>query len=340
MKILITGHTAAHIQSSRVRMTVVTCVYPLKDALLSLGCQVEHRKIIPGESLDSFDKVIVFMGSHDSNPNKYAYGALWTLYKRPDAYIAFDDWRVNTYINSYNRLKGNYDKLWNPAISKIDRDAWMLYKDEIIKGAKILENIQKSKNKILLPTFDFGTNNEFNLPLHNIIRFDPSSFVHKIFFNKSNDRKFRWVLASLGDRSKYLKSVSPTWEVIKFDNKENPLIKEEEIVQKYAENWGILSPEYDIAQTGWWRNRVLHSMWTQSILLTSKREGAVMGGPFEFDYVKNIELDSSRVTDLAEEQNLWIKSKIWNKDRFIQWIKNEFGIKEKQINQTIDVGLF
>lgn len=323
MKILITGYTATHINSERIKLKVASFAFLLRDALLDMGHEVEQRKVIPGESLQDYDKVIVFMGSVTTRLNKYSHGALYCIGLRDDVLLAFDDWRVNDFVQSSITFKN--EKIYEPRLKKIDFQKWLEYDKIILKGADRLKEIKNWKNQLLIPCYDVGTNNDFHLPQDKIVRLDATSYIALPELQRK-EKEYKWVVAAIGNRDSYLKTLNLNWEILTFCKEHDKiLLTEDEVVQKYSENWGVLSPQYtgrnDISNTGWYRSRFLHSSYAGSILLSSEKEGKTFGGPYEFDYVKSIEDNPHRVEEVAKEQREWLEKILWDKNRLHEEIK-------------------
>ena len=94
-KILITGFNKQQCTRDYFRfnsqLKIVPSHYSLAMCLEDMGYDVEQRQVTIGESLDSYDEVIVFL----HNPGGFAefvYNGLWAIYNRPSCIMAFDDY--------------------------------------------------------------------------------------------------------------------------------------------------------------------------------------------------------------------------------------------------------
>ena len=237
--------------------------------------------------------------------------------------LAFDDWRVNEFVQSSITFKN--EKIYEARLRKIDFKKWLEYDKIILKGANRLKEIKNWKNQLLMPCFDVGTNNDFHLPQDKIVRLDATAYLKRPDIVKK-EKNYKWVIASLGKRDTYLKSLNLKWDLLMFCKEFRQRgLTEDEVVQKYSENWGVLSPQYtgrnDILGTGYQRNRFVYSLHAGSILLSSEKEGKTFGGPYEFDYVKSIEDNPYRVEEVAKEQREWLEKILWDKNRLHDEIK-------------------
>ena len=95
MKILITGMnknqcTEDFYKSQQLK--VVSSQYSLIRCLRDMEHEVEQRVVDIGENLDKYDKVIVYI-HNPSGFAGYVYNALYTIARRRDCILAFDDWQ-------------------------------------------------------------------------------------------------------------------------------------------------------------------------------------------------------------------------------------------------------
>ena len=98
MKILITGMNQLQCTEdfyASQQLKVVPSHYSLIRCLRDMGHEVEQRVVNIGENLDKYDKVIVYI----HNPSGFAafvYNALYTIARRRDCTLAFDDWQTDS----------------------------------------------------------------------------------------------------------------------------------------------------------------------------------------------------------------------------------------------------
>jgi hypothetical protein len=237
--------------------------------------------------------------------------------------FSLEEWLEEDAGKFWGRVKN--EKIYEPRLQKIDFVKWLEYDKIILKGANRLREIKNWKNQLLIPCFDVGTNNDFHLPQDKIVRLDATAYLKRPDIVKK-EKDYKWVIASLGKRDTYLKSLSLKWELLMFCKEFRQRgLTEDEVVQKYSENWGVLSPQYtgrnDICTTGYQRNRFVYSLHAGSILLSSEKEGKTFGGPYEFDYVKSVEDNPHRVEEVAKEQREWLEKILWDKNRLHDEIK-------------------
>jgi hypothetical protein len=101
-------------------------------------------------------------------------------------------------------------------------------------------------------------------------------------------KKKAWVLGALMPHDTWLEKKNPDWPVEIVGSRK--LIKklggqrfdtEQDVLDFYNHHWGILSPPYPHAGSGWWRSRFLYAAHVGSILVTDKGEGDPLGDAYK-----------------------------------------------------------
>ena len=101
-------------------------------------------------------------------------------------------------------------------------------------------------------------------------------------------KKRAWVLGALMPHDTWLEKKDPSWPVEIVGSRK--LIKklggqrfdtEKDVLEFYNQHWGILSPPYPHAGSGWWRSRFLYAAHVGSILVTDKGEGDPLGDAYK-----------------------------------------------------------
>lgn len=288
MRVLITGCTAMQINSPRGNALGVASIPKiLNQALLDLGHTVEWRPVAPGETLNEFDRVFVFLTSPNKLGTTYAYGAWWALSRRADAVVSFDDWQLMQVAPNFKTSHKRHEYyFWENVVATCRKHHKELVADTP-RGKRWRAAIDKLvttyatkpwPHRVLLPLFAWGDPLRFNLPLKDgvdqISTWDPSPYYVTPGFKEYKQRERSWVLASLFSHTTWLKKQDLRWPIKHFGHKAsgNPIITEAEVVQQYAKASGVLSPAYPHRGGGWWRVRVLHALDTRSLLYLDDAE--------------------------------------------------------------------
>lgn len=101
-------------------------------------------------------------------------------------------------------------------------------------------------------------------------------------------KKRSWVLGALMPHDTWLDKKSLTWPVEIVGSRKmvrerggQRFNTEQEVLEFYNQHWGIMSPPYMHAGSGWWRSRFLYAARVGSILITDKGEGDPLGDAYK-----------------------------------------------------------
>ena len=279
-KILITGMNTLQVTEDfykRQQLQVIPSHTSLIACLRDMGYEVIQRPVNIGEKLDEFHKVIVYI----HNPSGFAgfvYNALWAIHVRPDCVMAFDDWQTDSIYSGITSLK-------DPAIlfREYVRDSHKnipenieSYESEFIEA---IQRIESKQNKMLISAFSGG---DLGLLLDhpNLYRYNPNPYhIHRQaapFFG-DKERVFNFAGLVQDKTKKWLKAqqVEKTgWELKLYGSRKDgqDRVTEDEMVNIYAQQWGILMPGYFHAGSGWWRARPCQTADVGSILIGEPKE--------------------------------------------------------------------
>lgn len=125
----------------------------------------------------------------------------------------------------------------------------------------------------------------------------------------ADEKKRAWVLGALMPHDGWLEKKNPSWPVEIVGSRK--LIRklggqrfdtERDVVEFYNRHWGILSPPYPHAGSGWWRSRFLYSAVIGSVLVTDKGEGDPLGDPYKLT-IRDVEgMTTNELTAAAKNQ--------------------------------------
>lgn len=136
---------------------------------------------------------------------------------------------------------------------------------------------------------------------------DPSSTIYPLIGAHTplpaDEKKRAWVLGALMPHDAWVERREWEWPieymgakaVIKKHGGER-VKTESDVIDRYNQNWGILSPPYPHAGSGWWRSRFMYAARVGSVLVCDKGEGDPLGPAYKFK-PQHIEAMSSE--DLA-----------------------------------------
>ena len=124
-----------------------------------------------------------------------------------------------------------------------------------------------------------------------------------------SEKKRSWVLAALMPHDTWLEKQEISWPVEIVGSRKlvrklggHRLDTENDVLNFYNQHWGILSPPYPHAGSGWWRSRFIYSASIGSVLVTDKGEGDSLGDAYKVSIadVESMSLDNLHNT--AQEQ--------------------------------------
>jgi hypothetical protein len=177
----------------------------------------------------------------------------------------------------------------------------------------------------------------------NLVTADPSRYVdwYPVKPAADEDRTRQWVCGILSNQTQWLDDLGlrldpptehelealetgdaaaiaeqrwPLWHVGGKASKADMRMKEADLVQKYAESWGVLSPPYWHVGSGWWRNRFVYSAYAGSVIAGDPREGAPCGSAFMYPVEMIEQFSTSQLRALADAQRQQLGASMMSKE--------------------------
>lgn len=305
MKILMTGMAARGIGSTKVRHKIVSLPDVLARELRDMGHEVDGPRRVPeamdpGAAFLDHDVVLVQLGWVSSLSSTYAHEAGMVMARAEAAGVRVvryvDDWRSQWLADdiAHHVLS---ERGWSKHVERFRHDVYA----DIPHGARdairsaLLRPIQDAP--LLVPIMGWGDHEKFDVStkarLHEVVPFDPQRITdyHATTWADDSARQRRWVVASLQDHDRWVERQGLGWPVLRLGanpkllggvpvrGQKNLVIPEEQVCQHYAESWGVLSPEYNSAGSGYWRTRWMQAMEAGAILWPGERDALAFGEP-------------------------------------------------------------
>ena len=157
---------------------------------------------------------------------------------------------------------------------------------------------------------------------------DPSSTIYDILntseANPPEVKERKWVLGALMPHDTWLERKKPEWPVEIIGSRKlirkfggQRLDSEADVLAFYNNYWGILSPPYPHAGSGWWRSRFMYAARVGSILVTDKGEGSPLGAPYKLT-IKQVEaMSDSELIEAAAAQGAALRPYMPTYDAFV-----------------------
>lgn len=270
MKILLTGCTKNAVNGKKQATTDYVSSFPIMaEMLTTLGHTVDWREVTVGEELRGrYDLAIVGVQAlHSIAGKQYKHGAIYAATQLRHI-IMLDDWQIRRTLYSFCRN----DYFWRtPMLSPVElrnREAALPYKAEI---DALLASWWDAIPPMIAPLWPWGDFSKmpFSEKFTRLYDINPSPFMPVLSTRATNPasaisdvihgRNRGWVLATLMDQTDWERKQGFTWPIVRQHAVKKVRcwgrVSEKKVVELYEQNWGVLSPKYAHAGSGWWRTR-------------------------------------------------------------------------------------
>jgi hypothetical protein len=303
MKILITGMNKLQCTEDfylSQQLKVVPSHYSLIRCLRDMGHDVEQRVVNIGEDLDKYDEVIVYI-HNPAGFAAYVYNALYTISRRNNCILAFDDWQTDSIYSGLLALR-DPEKLFRKYVleshTQIPDNVTSYEKD----FTDAIDIVASKSNRMLISAFRGGDPTLLlDYPRDKIFTYNPNPYhlnrKPNNIVHEPKERIFNFAGLMQDKTKKWLKAQGINdndWPLMKYGSRKDgqDRVTEDVMVNIYACHWGILMPGYFHAGSGWWRARPLQVADAGSILI---------GDPDEmFIYYEDEKLANVKAKDLID----------------------------------------
>lgn len=305
MRLLVTGTTKQQVGGG-----TTLCYEPVADLFVKglrlAGYEVEHRKTTIGEDLAPYDAVLVGLVPFFSIASNQLYHALDVIERAEKSghplLFFVDDWafpRLVANLNTHIRHPWQLTKEFFSGRASYD---WACS-----RKAELQVLVERMRYQpwapTLVPAFTWGDHQKLTGEVEMMTEpyyVDVSSLAVEYPLTFPETRERRWVLGTVSDQRKWMDSLNLSWEVNHLGTRASKApekMPESQLVQLYAESWGVLSPPYKrILGTGWWRNRAVYAARAGAILLADSGEMPQLGEPYQ---LKPAEVEAMSDTELC-----------------------------------------
>lgn len=208
------------------------------------------------------------------------------------------------------------------------------YEGQLVQTAQTLLAERWANGLVpVCPMYAFGDRSlvrkRMPVEMHGIEALDPSATIFNILNTSSpkppSEKKKAWVLGALMPHDAWLEKKSIEWPVEIVGSRK--LVRkyggqrfdtEADVLAFYNEHWGILSPPYPHAGSGWWRSRFMYAARVKSILVTDKGEGKPLGTPYSLT-IKQVEsMSDAELAGAAEAQAVALRAHMPSYELFVE----------------------
>lgn len=281
-KVLVTGFTGQHTgKSTRLKYDPVAKLFA--DTIRHAGYEVDHRPVEPEEDLRAYDLIFMGVSSLSSITAGNSYGALWAIGEAVEKGLPMlfyiDDWKMHGIQGNAVSLLNKPETITKEFFKGRHHYDWAVDNVDLVK--KGLEVLANDWVDVVMPLYKNGDHDLFKPKMPegtNIIAIDPTAFYtpYDIEHRAYAEKKDQWVFGILSDQQNWLKKLNLGWELAHRGSKASKAeaggMPEPELVQMYADSWGVLSCPYWHAGSGWLRIRHDHAAFTGSILVSQSKE--------------------------------------------------------------------
>lgn len=158
---------------------------------------------------------------------------------------------------------------------------------------------------------------------------DPSSTIYPLIAPHTplppEEKKRGWILGALMPHDAWVDKREWQWP-IEYLGARNVIRKhggervktESDVLDRYNQYWGILSPPYPHAGSGWWRSRFMYAAKVGSVLVCDKGEGAPLGTPYKYTASQVENMSDGDLAWLAQEQAAALRAYMPAPDQFAE----------------------
>jgi len=335
VKILMTGMAARGVGSTRTKHKIASLPDVIAAALRELGHEVDGPRRVEGRGDVRADAILVQVGWSSSLSSTYAHEAGALMGAAASVGVPLlryvDDWRSQWLADD---VAGHVvsDRGWRNHTEKFRRDVYRELKpytrDLVREGLAATLDAP-----VLVPTMGWGDPQKFDSSakarLSRVVGWDPQRLVPYDVPEWPEDfrRARRWVVASLQEHDRWVSDQHLTWPVVRMGanpklpggvpvaGATNRVRPEGEVLQAYADAWGVLSPAYASAGSGYWRTRWFQAMLSGAILWPGSADSEAIGGAFSGMDPADVEvMRESDLQELAAAQSDRIWETSWTRE--------------------------
>lgn len=209
------------------------------------------------------------------------------------------------------------------------------FEERFVKLASAFENERWARGMVpVCPMYGFGDRSLVAKRMRKrakdmgpIEALDPSSTIYPLIAPHMPlppaEKKRSWILGALMPHDAWVEKREWEWpieylgarSVIRKHGGER-VKTESDVIDRYNQHWGILSPPYPHAGSGWWRSRFMYAAKVGSVLVCDKGEGDPLGTPYKVTPSQVERMTDEQLTQLAGDQAAALRPYMPVPDRF------------------------
>jgi len=309
MRVLMTGFTPIQVNSEHRRRDYTSFFHALERMVQALGYDYEWREVEPCEDLSKFDVALVGVFSPSSMmaaQNKFC--GMWAALNLPHIIVA-DDWQVDQTFGQLNpKFFWGSTRLLSASRGWPRRNALEPHRERV---DALLDQWGTNPPRLLISTYPWGDHSLLPMKSRDLTSVDRTPFAPKYRISPVPKER-RWAFASLFPHDEWRRSLKRTWGIVlqckleasKHGGQSNWNYVSEEIVvgDIYNRCWGVLSPPYGHAGSGWFRSRFNFAIDAGCILYADPSEVKALPSYVKYPLSEIEALTDGGLKVLADEQ--------------------------------------
>lgn len=327
-RILQSGFTPQHVGSgTRFKYDSVAKLYA--NMLGHAGYEVEHRRVVPDEDISGYDALFFGLSPLNSFSARYQYAALGAIADAKAAGVPviyyIDDWQSHLVAAGAKTMSRDHSRLVKTtyngdnktgAVCRVD---WDWARENLDKLTPVVDELAwQPWGSVVMPLYENGDWSKFDARLPEYRRLsgiDPTAFYtpYDTVIPEDSERERSWVFGILSDQRKWMDGLNLEWPLAHKGgraSKADEGMPEPELVQMYANSWGVLSCPYWHSGSGWFRIRHEHAMGTRSVLY-SEGELDFISDAFSVKISEAEGMSNQALRELADAQaDAWYANKL------------------------------
>lgn len=329
MRILITGSTYTHFNGHMYFTKSPAISQHLKDGLVLAGHNVKMQSPETASPLD-YDVALFGLtpcGSISARFQYYEYD-LYARCRKLGMRTAWfiDDWQWYQLAAHMRTLMNTYEKRASQLAGtrrKGTEDYFLSVKSKL---GKIFKDFQAGESSPVIMVFfdpDGGLEPHAVKRLcgNKIIPVDPSSVFPRVDVPVQRRAK-KWILAALGDYSKFLSGLDLKWPVDLYgptSGHKDHMLEADLIRNVYGSAWGQIIPQYPVKVGKLWRSRYVHSVLAGNVALTTSDEiKEIFGGSYTFTAAEIEKFNAAGLEQIALNQKKVFYKFTWSAEQFAE----------------------
>jgi hypothetical protein len=206
-----------------------------------------------------------------------------------------------------------------------DSDETVLpYADRLVGAAQDFDSARWERGMVLVcPMYRWGNHASIRKRLPNTVTpveaLDPSSTIFDMLAEHdplpAEEKRREWVLGALMPHDAWIDRREWSWPMTLLGSKTmikryggQRLQTESDVIDFYNHFWGILSPPYPHAGSGWWRSRFMYAARVRSVLCCDRGEGDPLGPAYMVKHTDVEKMTNEQLAQLALDQATALRS--------------------------------